>query len=53
VQHCDQEHGDGLAEVEQQLGFRVGEDLARLAQVGLEVVIAAQPVVVDTGDVSP
>jgi cytochrome P450 len=36
VQHRDQQHGDGLGEVHQQLGFGVADDLGRLPQVTLD-----------------
>jgi hypothetical protein len=35
MQHGQQEQGYGLGEVDEQLGFRIGQDLVRLAQVGL------------------
>jgi hypothetical protein len=50
VQHGHQQQGHRLGEVDKQLFFRVGEDLGRLAQVGLDhggvrVVLQHEPAV--------
>jgi hypothetical protein len=50
MQHGQQEQRHGLSEIDEQLGFRVGEDLGRLAQVGLDhggvrVVLQHEPAV--------
>ena len=36
MQDGDQEHGDRLGEIKQQLGFLVGEDLGRFPEVALD-----------------
>src|SRR5581483_7762746 len=55
VKDGDQEHGHGPGEVEQQLGFRVGQDPGRLAGVGLDDggvgVVGQQEPAVRHGDV--
>jgi hypothetical protein len=54
MQHRGQEHGDGLAEVQQELGSGIGENRARLAEVTLDDdgvgVVAQQEPAVGDGD---
>ena len=52
VQHRHQQQPHRLGEVDEQLGFRVGEDLGRLAQIGLDdggvrVIVQDEPAVRD------